>query len=52
MHLRLLTLLLWLLATMTSGNAAAQEILLDLKLTLDNEFNFAFDPKFGTGQPP
>ena len=52
MHLRFLSVLLWLLAAMTSGSAVAQEILLDLKLTLDNEFNFAFDPKFGTGQPP
>jgi hypothetical protein len=52
MHLRFLSVPLWLLAAMTSGSAVAQEILLDLKLTLDNDFNFAFDPKFETGQPP
>lgn len=52
MRSRLLSISLWLLATMTSGSAPAQEILLDLRLTLDKDFNFAIDPKFGTGQPP
>lgn len=49
---RLLSILLSLLATMATRSAPAQEILLDLRLTLDKDFNFVIEPKFGTGQPP
>lgn len=48
----LIALLLWLSTTLTCATVTAQEILLDLNLRLDREFNFAFDPTFGTGQPP